>query len=60
MVKDNPVIEEIRAVRHEISKACDHSPAKLVDYYIQMQRELEMRKRKRRTTVKQSRKPVSS
>ena len=33
----DPVIDEIRAVRHQISAAHDHDLAKLVDYLMQFQ-----------------------
>jgi len=28
----DPVVEEIREVRHKISKACNHDPKKLIEY----------------------------
>lgn len=33
----DPVIDEIREVRHRISASCDHDPAKLVAYLMQFQ-----------------------
>ena len=33
----DPVIDEIREVRHRISAMCDHDPAKLVAYLMQFQ-----------------------
>ena len=33
----DPVIDEIRAVRHRISARFDHDPARLVAYYIELQ-----------------------
>jgi hypothetical protein len=33
----DPVIDEIREVRHRISASCDHDPAKLVAYLMQYQ-----------------------
>ena len=33
----DPVIDEIREIRHRISALCDHDPAKLVAYYQQIQ-----------------------
>lgn len=33
----DPVIDEIREVRHRISASCDHDPAKLVSYLMQYQ-----------------------
>jgi hypothetical protein len=35
---NDPVIDEIRAIRHQISERCDHDPAKLVAYYIELQK----------------------
>lgn len=35
--RKDPVIDEIREVRHEISARFDHDPAKLVAYYIKLQ-----------------------
>lgn len=34
---NDPVIDEIREVRHRISETFDHDPAKLVAYYMQLQ-----------------------
>lgn len=36
-MKKIETIEEIRAVREEISKKCDYDPKKLVDYYMAKQ-----------------------
>ena len=36
--KDDPVIDEIREVRHRISARFDHDPERLVAYYIELQR----------------------
>ena len=33
----DPVIEEIREVRHQISARVDHDPARLVAYYMKLQ-----------------------
>jgi hypothetical protein len=33
----DPVIDEIRAIRHQISAECEHDPAKLVAYYMRLQ-----------------------
>lgn len=33
----DPVIDEIREIRHQISAMCDHDPAKLVAYYMKYQ-----------------------
>ena len=34
----DPVIDEIREVRHRISARVDHEPARLVAYYIELQK----------------------
>jgi hypothetical protein len=33
----DPIIDEIREVRHRISEQCAHDPARLVAYYIEFQ-----------------------
>ena len=33
----DPVIDEIREIRHRISAMCDHDPVKLVAYFQQIQ-----------------------
>jgi hypothetical protein len=33
----DPVIHEVREVRHRISARVDHDPAKLVEYYMKFQ-----------------------
>ena len=33
----DPVIDEIREIRHRISAECDHDPAKLVAYFQKIQ-----------------------
>lgn len=35
--QNDPVIDEIREIRHRISEKFGHDPAKLVAYYMQMQ-----------------------
>jgi hypothetical protein len=35
----DPVIDEVREVRHRISARVGHDPAKLVEYYIEFQEE---------------------
>jgi hypothetical protein len=42
-MSDDPVISRIRIARHHISEKCDHDPKKLVEYYLQRQKELEDR-----------------
>jgi hypothetical protein len=34
---NDPVIDEIREVRHRISEECKHDPAQLVAYYMKLQ-----------------------
>ena len=34
---NDPVIDEIRAIRHRISEQCNHDPAQLVAYYMKLQ-----------------------
>ena len=36
--QDDPVIDEIREVRHRISARFGHDPDRLVGYYIELQR----------------------
>lgn len=38
MIKDNPLIERIRAVRHQISEEYDHDPKQLVEHYIEREK----------------------
>lgn len=35
----DPVIDEIRDIRHRISASCDHDPAKLVAFLMQYQQQ---------------------
>jgi len=37
--QSDPVIAEVREVRHRISARFNHDPARLVAYYIQLQEE---------------------
>jgi hypothetical protein len=34
---NDPVVDEIREIRHQISERCNHDPAQLVAYYIKLQ-----------------------
>ncbi|MEI8376373.1 MAG: hypothetical protein WCJ35_26445 [Planctomycetota bacterium] len=34
---NDPVIDEIREVRHRISERCNHDPMQLVAYYMKLQ-----------------------
>ena len=40
---NDPVIDEIREVRRRISARFDHDPAKLVTFYIEMQKQYQNR-----------------
>ncbi len=33
----DPVIDEVREIRHRISESCGHDPKKLVAYYMKLQ-----------------------
>jgi len=35
--QSDPVVDEVRAVRHEISARFDHDPERLVAYYMELQ-----------------------
>jgi hypothetical protein len=35
----DPVIDELREIRHQISAAVDHDPARLLAYYMKLQEE---------------------
>ncbi len=37
--KSDPVIEEVREIRHRISERFNHDPAKLVAYYMELQKQ---------------------
>ena len=41
--QNDPVIDEIREVRHRISARLDHDPARLVNYYIELQKQYQDR-----------------
>ena len=41
--KNDPVIDEIREVRHRISARFDHDPARLVAYYMELQKQYQDR-----------------
>lgn len=41
--RDDPVIEEIREVRHRISERFAHDPAQLVAYYLGLQAQYQNR-----------------
>ena len=39
----DPVIDEIREIRHRISARFDHDPARLVAYYMEVQKQYQDR-----------------
>jgi hypothetical protein len=41
--QNDPVIDEIREVRHRISARFDHDPTRLVAYYIELQQQYQDR-----------------
>lgn len=41
--QSDPVIDEIREVRHRISSRFDHDPARLVAYYMELQKQYQDR-----------------
>ena len=41
--QNDPVIDEIRKIRHRISARFDHDPAQLVAYYMERQKEYQDR-----------------
>jgi hypothetical protein len=36
-IPNDPAIDEIREIRHRISERCNHDPAQLVAYYMELQ-----------------------
>lgn len=42
-INDDPVIDEVREVRHRISARFNHDPAQLVAYYMEMQKQYQDR-----------------
>ncbi len=47
-MKADPIIDEIRKVRDEISRECGYEPRKLVSYYKRLQKEESAARGKRR------------
>ena len=39
-MKPDPIIDEIRRVRHEISAECGHDPKRLLEYYLELERKI--------------------
>ena len=56
---NDPVIDEIREVRHRISARFDHDPAKLVTFYIEMQKQYQNRLIKTANSSENSDQPVA-
>jgi hypothetical protein len=54
----DPVIDEIREVRHRISARFGHDPAQLVAFYVEMQKQYQDRLIEPTKTVGHSDKPV--
>jgi hypothetical protein len=44
MTKNDPALDAIRKVRHEISRGFDNDPARLIAHYIEMQQRIERSK----------------
>lgn len=42
-IESDPVVDEVREIRHRISARFDHDPARLVAYYMEMQKQFEDR-----------------
>lgn len=51
-MKADPVIDEIRKVRDEISRECGYEPRKLVNYYKRLQKEESSAASKRRPAAR--------
>ncbi|NKB72413.1 MAG: hypothetical protein GKR89_35500 [Candidatus Latescibacteria bacterium] len=41
--QSDPVVDEIREIRHRISARFDHDPARLVAYYMELQKQYQDR-----------------
>ena len=39
-MKPDPIIDEIRRVRHQISAECGHDPKRLLEYYLKLERKM--------------------
>jgi hypothetical protein len=37
-MENDPIIDQIREVRHRISEQCKHDPKKMVEYYMNLDR----------------------
>ena len=38
-MQSDPIIDQIREVRHRISEQCGHDPQRLVEYYMKLEKE---------------------
>jgi hypothetical protein len=38
-MQPDPIIDEIREVRHRISEECGHDPRRLVEFYMKLEKE---------------------
>jgi len=38
-MRPDPIIDQIREVRHRISEQCSHDPKKLIEYYMKLEKE---------------------
>ena len=56
---NDPVIDEIQEVRHRISARFDHDPAKLVTFYIEMQKQYQNRLIKTANSSENNDQPVA-
>ena len=56
---NDPVIDEIREVRRRISARFDHDPAKLVTFYIEMQKQYQNRLIKTANSSERNDQPVA-
>jgi hypothetical protein len=43
MKNNDPTIDEIRKIRHQISKRFNHDPEKIIEYYIKLQQKYQNR-----------------
>lgn len=44
MTTNDPALDAIRKVRHEVSRGFDNDPARLIAHYMEMQRRIEQSK----------------
>jgi hypothetical protein len=42
-LKDDPTVERIREARHRISEEQEHDPQRVVNYYVELQKQYERR-----------------